>query len=108
MDRRLLLSISDNNCGDKRKATVSDGDQSKIPSKYQTLLEGIPNLPELKYDVRTDAWYLPGLTCPRCHDGTTRESLERFAQRKEQMEICAKEGKSHFRDGKSEALKYIS
>jgi predicted sulfurtransferase len=108
MDRRLLLSISDNNCGDKRKATEADGDQSKIPSKYQTLLEGIPNLPELKYDVRTDAWYLPGLTCPRCHDGTTRESLERFAQRKEQMEICAKEGKSHFRDGKSEALKYIS
>jgi hypothetical protein len=26
--------------------------------------------------------------------------LERFAQRKEQMEICEREGKSHFRDGK--------
>ncbi|KAL3766223.1 hypothetical protein ACHAWO_012225 [Cyclotella atomus] len=93
MDRRLLL---DNNCGDKRKSAEVP------PSKYIVLMEGVPNLPELKYDSETKAWYLPGLTCPRCHDGTTRESLERFAQRKEQMEICKREGKEHFRDGKAD------
>ena len=98
MDRQLLLSV-ENNCGEKRKATESD--QPDAPSKYAILMEGIPNLPELKYDQKTKTFYLPGLTCPRCHDGTTRESLERFAQRKEQMEICAREGKSHFRDDKS-------
>ncbi|KAL3803125.1 hypothetical protein HJC23_003400 [Cyclotella cryptica] len=98
MDRRLLLSANENTSGDKSEA--AECKQSSIPSKYQTLMQGIPNLPELHYDPFTKQYYLPGLTCPRCHDGTTRESLERFAQRKEQMEICEREGKSHFRDGK--------
>jgi UPF0176 protein len=98
MDRRLLLSVYENNC--LRKNESAECNQSFIPSKYQTLMQGIPNLPALHYDPRTKQHFLPGLTCPRCHDGTTRESLERFAQRKEQMEICAREGKSHFRDGK--------
>ena len=98
MDRQLLLSV-ENNCGEKRKATETG--IPNIPPKYATLMEGIPNLPDLKFDHKTKTFYLPGLTCPRCHDGTTRESLERFAQRKEQMKICAREGKSHFRDDKS-------
>jgi hypothetical protein len=92
MDRRLLL---ENNCGDKRKSVEVP------PAKYTLLMEGIQNLPDLKYDSGSKAWYLPGLTCPRCHDETTRESLERFAQRKQQMEICKREGKEHFRDGKA-------
>ncbi|EED96105.1 hypothetical protein THAPSDRAFT_268136 [Thalassiosira pseudonana CCMP1335] len=58
------------------------------------------NLPTLRYDSQTHQHYLPGLTCPRCHGSTTKESLERFAARKEQMEICSREGKEHFRDGK--------
>lgn len=102
MDRRLLLLSSNSISGEKRKAVESERQPSTIPSKYQIIMEGIPNLPELHCDPETKSWYLPGLTCPRCHDGTTRESLERFAQRKEQMEICAREGKSHFRDGKDD------
>ena len=101
MDRRLLLlSTNDCNSGEKRKAVQPEGEPSIIPSKYEVLMEGIPNLPALQCDPQTKSWYLPGLTCPRCHDGTTRESLERFAQRKKQMEICAREGKCHFHDGK--------
>ncbi|KAL7474854.1 hypothetical protein ACHAW6_000798 [Cyclotella cf. meneghiniana] len=98
MDKRLLLSPNGNTSGDKNDA--AECKQSTIPSKYQNLMQGIPNLPALHYDPYTKQYYLPGLTCPRCHDGTTRESLERFAQRKEQMEICEREGKSHFHDGK--------
>ena len=93
MDRRLLLNTD--------KSTKNNTQLSPpIPAKYTTLTEGIPNLPPLQYDAQTQQFYLPGLTCPRCHEGTTRESLERFAQRKEQMEICEREGKSHFRDGR--------
>jgi hypothetical protein len=58
----------------------------------------IEMLPSRLNDGNSQKWYVPGLTCPRCHDGTTRESFERFAQRKEQMESCAREGKSHFQD----------
>mmetsp|Transcript_8041 Transcript_8041/g.16164 ORF Transcript_8041/g.16164 Transcript_8041/m.16164 type:complete len:588 (-) Transcript_8041:81-1844(-) len=99
MDRRLLLQ---------------DGEDDKIISNPATadnpstkMYRGIPNLPPLRYDTQTKKYYLPGLTCPRCHSSTTRESLERFSQRANQMEICAREGKPHFRDGKNEEKKEI-
>lgn len=97
MDRRLLLQ---------------DGEDNKIISNPATpdnastkMYRGIPNLPPLRYDTQTKKYYLPGLTCPRCHSSTTRESLERFSQRANQMEICAREGKPHFRDGRNEEKK---
>ena len=89
MDRRLLLNTG--------KSTINNTQSSPpIPAKYTTLTEGIPNLPPLQYDAQTKQFYLPGLTCPRCHEGTTRESLERFAQSKEQMEILREGGQEPF------------
>eukprot|EP00970_Alexandrium_tamarense_P002482 scaffold358_cov207-Alexandrium_tamarense.AAC.12 len=95
MDRRLLLPPGENE--------KNEADSSNTPANatYNALTAGITrNLPTLRYDSQTHQHYLPGLTCPRCHGSTTKESLERFAARKEQMEICSREGKEHFRDGK--------
>ena len=95
MDRRLL----EDNGGSVDKSSVEyDSVALEGKKKYEQLLMGIRKLPPLTFDTESQKWYVPGLTCPRCHDGTTRESFERFAQRKEQMEICAREGKSHFQD----------
>ncbi|KAL9178852.1 hypothetical protein ACHAXT_003983 [Thalassiosira profunda] len=91
MDRRLLLPASDTECTDSQ---VTD----KERQRHQDLTKGIPNLPPLQYDGKTKKHYLPGLTCPRCHATTTRESLERFAQRERQVEICARDGRPLFRD----------
>ena len=96
MDRRLLDDVVPDDDGTAASTMTADLQQKK--KEYEQLLMGIRNLPPLTYDNTTQRWYVPGLTCPRCHDGTTRESFERFAQRKEQMEICAREGKSHFQD----------
>jgi predicted sulfurtransferase len=114
MDRRLVEDVVD----DDDAAAASNGkimhmvrirddgdndsnnniEKHKKREQYEQLLMGIRNLPPLTYDTTTSKWYVPGLTCPRCHDSTTRASFERFAQRKEQMEICAREGKLHFQD----------
>jgi len=96
MDRRLLEEVEDGETN--YDAGNGTSDLEKKRREYEQLLMGIRNLPPLTYDSNSQRWYVPGLTCPRCHDGTTRESFERFAQRKEQMEICAREGKSHFQD----------
>ncbi|KAL7491993.1 hypothetical protein ACHAWT_001258 [Skeletonema menzelii] len=102
MDRRLLDKEVDSGGVDDDSnddaAINANVELQKKKKEYEQLLMGIRNLPPLTYDSATQRWYVPGLTCPRCHDGTTRESFERFAQRKEQMEICAREGKSHFQD----------
>ena len=109
MDRRLLEEeeeeeIDNDNDGATCADTGNDNnstnmeEEEKKKKEYEQLLMGIRNLPPLSYDSNSQRWYVKGLTCPRCHDGTTRESFERFAQRKEQMEICAREGKSHFQD----------
>jgi len=90
MDYRLLL-----------ESTSVDDDSSTTTveaSRYQALAAGILDLPPLRYDARTQRHYLPGLTCPRCHATTTRESLERFAERNRQVEFCKREGKTHFQD----------
>jgi hypothetical protein len=119
MDRRLVEDINDddnaNNSGKimhvvRVRDNDDDNDSSnniekhKKREKYEQLLMGIRNLPPLTYDTTSSKWYVPGLTCPRCHDGTTRASFERFAQRKEQMEICAREGKLHFQDNGGQKL----
>eukprot|EP00985_Skeletonema_marinoi_P021755 scaffold13520_cov158-Skeletonema_marinoi.AAC.2 len=96
MDRRLLDEVEDGETN--YDAGNGTSDLEKKRKEYEQLLMGIRNLPPLTYDSNSQRWYVPGLTCPRCHDGTTQESFERFAQRKEQMEICAREGKSHFQD----------
>ncbi|KAL7433607.1 hypothetical protein ACHAXM_003630 [Skeletonema potamos] len=95
MDRRLVEEIGGANYAGGGNSSAADIEKKR---EYEELLVGIRNLPPLTYDGNSQKWYVPGLTCPRCHDGTTRESFERFAQRKEQMEICAREGKSHFQD----------
>ena len=83
-----------------------DGDDApRVSEEFDPLMEGMSDLPQLCYDPRTRRRYLPGLTCPRCHASTTRESLERFVQRKRQIELAEMEGKSHFRDGKEVATR---
>ena len=118
MDRRLVEGIVDddaasNNGKIMHVVRIRDDDDNdcsnniekhKKREQYEQLLMGIRNLPPLTYDTTSSKWYVPGLTCPRCHDGTTRASFERFAQRKEQMEICAREGKLHFQDNGGQKL----
>jgi len=113
MDHRLLLNNNDsnndtdnsnNNFNNKEDDhdngnNIINNDKEEAIQQYQVLSAGIShNLPPLQYDPSTRKHYLPGLTCPRCHASTKRESLERFAQRERQMEICARVGKSHFQD----------
>lgn len=118
MDRRLVEDIDDDAAANNGKimhvVRIRDDDDDndsnnniekhKKREQYEQLLMGIRNLPPLTYDTTSSKWYVPGLTCPRCHDGTTRASFERFAQRKEQMEICAREGKLHFQDNGGKKL----
>jgi predicted sulfurtransferase len=96
MDYRLMLQPPH---ADDRNSTDDEAvDGGMEAAKYQTLAAGIPDLPPLRYDTKTRRHYLPGLTCPRCHASTTRESLERFAERNRQVEICKREGRVHFQD----------
>jgi len=59
---------------------------------------GLGKPPPLCHDKKSGRSYIPGLTCPRCHDCTNRESLEKFAMRKLQVELCGLDGRSHFED----------
>mmetsp|Transcript_286 Transcript_286/g.466 ORF Transcript_286/g.466 Transcript_286/m.466 type:complete len:102 (-) Transcript_286:191-496(-) len=99
MDQRLLLRDGTNNLDNDADDNDTEHALAAVRA-YETLAEGISksDLPPLQFDSKTRKHYLPGLTCPRCHASTTRESLERFAQRERQMEICAREGRSHFED----------
>lgn len=102
MDHRLLSPSNDNldtkiNDGEGNTKNYN-AEKNEAAKKYQALAQGIPNLPALHYDTTTKRHYLPGLTCPRCHSSTTRESLERFASRERQIDICKREGKAHFLD----------
>lgn len=94
MDHRLLLPPNED---DENDANVENADDEAV-RKYRALADGIANLPSLRFDPAERRHYLPGLTCPRCHADTPRESLERFAQRERQMEICRRQGRSHFED----------
>lgn len=74
------------------------GNVSEEEMRYRELARGIPDLPRPRRDDDTGRYYLPGLTCPRCHASTTRGSLERFAERERQVKICGREGRAHFQD----------
>ncbi len=98
MDYRLMLSTNvDDDNGSNTSEETGDGG-GVVATRYQMLADGIPDLPPLQYDYKSRRHYLPGLTCPRCHASTTRESLERFVERNRQVEICKREGKAHFQD----------
>jgi predicted sulfurtransferase len=96
MDYRLMLQPP--HAGDRNSTDDEAVVSGPEAAKYQALAAGIPDLPPLRYDIKTRRHYLPGLTCPRCHASTTRESLERFAERNRQVEICNREGRAHFQD----------
>ena len=108
LEHRLLLqevpNKNNNNndaevVGETNNNFVQKEEALAILKRYHELTEGIShNLPSLQFDGKTQKHYLPGLTCPRCHELTTRESLERFAQRERQMEICTREGTPLFKD----------
>ena len=95
MDHRLL-STEETKVDDNSNCVVSNCENSEEVKTYKELSMGITNLPPLRYDNKTQRHYLPGLTCPRCHSLTTRESLERFVERERQVEICKMEGRSLF------------
>ena len=59
---------------------------------------GLGKLPPLCHDAKSGGSYIPGLTCPRCHDNTNRDSLEKFAMRRLQVELCGRDGRCHFED----------
>ena len=94
VDHRLLSSTVET----ATVESINDDDNKEEVERYKQLAQGIPNLPKLQYDSKTRSYYLPGLTCPRCHSSTTRDSLLRFAEREKQVEICKSKGESLFKD----------
>jgi len=94
MDHRLLSAASK----DTTVESINDDDNREEVERYNQLAQGISDLPKLQYDSKTRSYYLPGLTCPRCHSSTTRDSLLRFAEREKQVEICKSKGESLFKD----------
>lgn len=106
MDRRLLSSTASNNGTTENNGNCSSENMEHMyneeeVTRYNELSKGISHsLPPLTYDTQTQQYYLPGLTCPRCHVSTTRESLVRFVERERQVEICRKEGRTLFCEGK--------
>lgn len=49
---------------------------------------------------KTSAVYVKGVSCPHCHDKTTPEQKERFAEREKQIQLAKQRGEEHIRDGK--------
>ena len=98
MDRRLLDESLTPTSGTTNNDMYDNCDDETEIERFRILTQGISDLPLLRYDGLTKRCYLPGLTCPRCHATTTRESLERFIERERQVEIAKREGKSHFQD----------
>ena len=97
MDRRLLEPLSASSYGDNVNKIGKDRILTEF-DRFRELARGIPDLSQLRCDSETNRIYLPGLTCPRCHASTTKESLKRFAEREQQVEIANREGKPHFQD----------
>jgi UPF0176 protein len=44
---------------------------------------------------KTSEYYVPGVTCPFCHDELTDDQKARFAERQKQMELARKRGELH-------------
>jgi UPF0176 protein len=51
--------------------------------------------------------YVKGVSCPHCHDKTTPEQKERFAEREKQIQLAKKRGEQHIRDGKVDELNRV-
>ncbi|MGI0153646.1 MULTISPECIES: rhodanese-related sulfurtransferase [Idiomarinaceae] len=48
--------------------------------------------------------YVKGVSCPHCHDKTSTEQKQRFAEREKQIQLAKQRGEQHIRDGKLEQL----
>ncbi|NNU16365.1 rhodanese-related sulfurtransferase [Parvularcula sp. ZS-1/3] len=46
-------------------------------------------------EMKADARYVPGVSCPHCVDAVTDEKRERFAERQKQMELAKARGTQH-------------
>jgi UPF0176 protein len=46
-------------------------------------------------DDKNSELYVPGVSCPKCHDTMSTEQKERFAERQKQIELAKQRGKSH-------------
>ena len=51
--------------------------------------------------------YVKGVSCPHCHDKTTPEQKERFAEREKQIQLAKQRGEQHIRDGKVDELNRV-
>ncbi|KFZ30574.1 hypothetical protein IDSA_08545 [Pseudidiomarina salinarum] len=51
-------------------------------------------------DEKASEFYVRGVSCPHCHDKTTPEQKERFAEREKQIQLAKQRGEAHIRDGK--------
>ena len=93
IERRLLDPST------RRTAGMSREEMERHDALVSSLEQsGLGEIPPLCYDAKSGGSYIPGLTCPRCHDNTNQESLEKFAMRKLQVELCGRDGRCHFED----------
>lgn len=44
---------------------------------------------------KTSDLYIPGVSCPKCHDAKSLEQKERFAERQKQIELAKNRGETH-------------
>ncbi len=51
-------------------------------------------------EEKASEFYVKGVSCPHCHDKTTPEQKERFAEREKQIQLAKQRGEEHIRDGK--------
>ncbi|MDX1705378.1 rhodanese-related sulfurtransferase [Pseudidiomarina sp.] len=51
-------------------------------------------------EEKASEFYVKGVSCPHCHDKTTSEQKERFAEREKQIQLAKQRGEEHIRDGK--------
>ncbi len=49
----------------------------------------------LRQDDMASEKYLPGVSCPRCHDDLTPEQRRRFSERQRQVELAESRGEQH-------------
>ena len=44
---------------------------------------------------KSSEFYVPGVSCPRCHDKMSDDQRERFAERQRQIELAKERGEAH-------------
>jgi len=60
-------------------------------------------MPITKEDQASEL-FVPGVSCPHCHDKITDEQRERFAERQKQVELAKQRGESHIGGEVSESI----